>query len=263
MGVPLLSGRDFTDADSASSPDVAVVSETLARRYWPGEDVLGKELTATRPDGASRLTVVGVARDARWVSLAGEPEPYIYVPLAQQYQSQINLLVKTTGATAIPQVRALVREMNPHLPLTTAMPLADVTAIGLVPQRIAAAVAGSLGLVGLLLAAIGIHGVTSYAVGRRTREIGLRIALGADPSAVLLLILRQSLGLVVAGVVLGLLLSAAASQALRSLLFGVGALDPIVFAGAGLLFVVVAGAATLIPARAASRVDPLTALKNE
>jgi ABC-type antimicrobial peptide transport system permease subunit len=138
-----------------------------------------------------------------------------------------------------------------------------VTAIGLVPQRIAAAVAGSLGVVGLLLSAIGIYGVTAYAVSRRTREIGIRMALGADRARVLRLVLRQGLVLAAIGVALGIAIAAAGSRLLESLLFGVRGLDPITFAGACLLFGVVTLAATYIPARRATRVDPMIALRNE
>ena len=262
MRVPLLRGRDFTDADGPGAPQVAIVSEALARRYWPDRDPLGEVLNVTRPDGSSQVTVVGIAGDARWVSLAGEPEPYIYVPFAQQYMSRVHVLVRTTGVSAIPAMRTLVREMNPALPLTETIPMSAVTAVGLVPQRIAAALAGSLGIVGLALAGIGIYGVTSYAVGRRKREIGVRMALGADRGTVVRLILRQSLTTVLTGVGLGVVLAALASQLLRSLLLGVGTLDLVTFAGACLLFTGVAAVATLIPALAASRVNPLVALKN-
>jgi ABC-type antimicrobial peptide transport system permease subunit len=143
------------------------------------------------------------------------------------------------------------------------MPMSDVTAIGLVPQRMGAAVAGTLGLVGLLLAAIGIYGVTSYAVSRRTKEIGVRMALGADRGAVLSLVLRQGLVLTVCGVGIGLACSAAAAQLLRSLLFGINTLDPLTFGGAAGVFAVVAAVASYLPARRATRVDPMVALRAE
>jgi putative ABC transport system permease protein len=141
------------------------------------------------------------------------------------------------------------------------MPLSEVTAIGLIPQRIAASVAGTLGVVGLLLAAIGIYGVTSYAVSRRTREIGIRMALGADRRMVLGLVLRQALTLTAIGLAIGLACSAAASQLLGSLLFGVSTLDPVTFAGAALLFSLIALAASYVPARRATQVDPMVALR--
>jgi ABC-type antimicrobial peptide transport system permease subunit len=206
--------------------------------------------------------VVGVADDAQFVSL-GEKTPYIYAPLSQQYQSRISLLVKTAGISSVPAVRALLKEMNPLLPIVDAMPLSDLTSIGLVPQRIAASVAGTLGLVGLLLAAVGIYGVTSYAATRRTREIGIRVALGADRSAVLALVVGQGLRLTLAGVGVGCMAAALGAQVVRSLLLGVSALDPIAFAGAATLFVAVAALASYLPARRAARVDPMIALRAE
>jgi len=265
LGVHLIRGRDFSDADSASAPKVAIVNESLARRLYGTEEAVGRTFEVGTPERAKPdvYTVVGIAADTHVVDLTGPIDPYVYVPLAQLYHSSVSLLVKTTGASAIPQIRALVRQMNPGLPVTNAMPLSDVTAIGLVPQRLAGTLAGALGLVGLLLAAIGIYGVTSYAVSRRTREIGVRIALGADRTAVLRMVLRQGLVLVGIGVTIGLALGAFATQVLRSLLLGVSALDPLTFAGAALLFTGVAAAASYVPARRAARVDPMIALRAE
>jgi putative ABC transport system permease protein len=209
------------------------------------------------------LTVVGVAPDTQVITLGGTVEPYVYVPMAQQYVSRASLLVKSTGGGTIGKVRALLRELNPNLPVTTAMPLAQVTALTLIPQRIAGAVAASLGVVVLLLAAIGLYGVTSYSVGRRTREIGIRMALGADRATVLRLVIRQGLVLTAIGVALGLAAGAAGAQVLRSLLFGISALDPLAFGGAALLFGLVSLAASYFPARRATRVDPMVALRTE
>ena len=263
MGVTLLRGRDFTDADTAGAPRVGIVNQALARRLFGNDDPLGRQLEVVTPmsRNAERITIVGVAADARFVSLGEAASPYFYAPLSQQYMSRVALLVKHGGRSAIPQVRAMLREMNPNLPVTTAMGLDQVTALGLIPQRIAASVAGALGSVGLLLAAIGIYGVTSYSVSRRTREIGIRIALGADRSNVLKLVLRQGLLLAVIGVAIGLACAAAASQLLRSLLYGVSALDPLTFAGTTVLFILIALAATYLPARRATRIDPMVALR--
>jgi putative ABC transport system permease protein len=185
------------------------------------------------------------------------------VPLAQRYLPRVSLLVKSAAGTTIPAVRALVRELNPNLPVTNAMPLEQITAILLIPQRIAGALAASLGVFVLLLATIGIYGVTSYSVTRRTREIGVRMALGADRSAVLRLVLRQGIVLTAAGVALGVAAAAAGAQLIRSLLFGVSALDPIAFGAAALLFAIVSLAASYVPARRAMKVDPMVALRAE
>jgi ABC-type antimicrobial peptide transport system permease subunit len=210
------------------------------------------------------VTIVGIAADARVISLNGAVEPYVYVPLSQQYQSRVSLLVKTAGAaSAIPQVRALIRDMNPNMPVSEALTLESVTAIGVIPQRIAASVAGTLGIVSLILTAIGIYGVTAYAVSRRTKEIGIRMALGADTSRVLRLVLRQGLVLAGIGVAIGVIVAGAGSTLLESLLFGVPGLDPLAFGGTCLLFAIVTLAATYVPARRATKVDPMIALRSE
>lgn len=263
LGQHLVRGRDFTEQDTPAAPRVAIVNETFARTVWPGLDPLGQQFMLEQGDGTVPVSIVGVAADARLMSIAEPAEPYIYLPLAQRYHGRVHVLVKTSGAAAIPQVRALVRDMNPTLPVTEALALADITAIGLVPQRIAAAVAGSLGLVGLLLAALGIFGVTANAVTRRTREIGIRIALGADHGDVMRLILMQGARLAAVGVALGLCVGAVSARLIQGLLYGVGSFDPVTFGGACLLFAVVSMLATYIPARRALSVDPMVALRNE
>ena len=265
LSMPLVKGRDFTAADSASAPPVAIVNDAFVRRYLPGRDPIGTQMQTT--DGADEKprtrTIVGVTADARLMSLGEAAEPYIYVPRAQRSMERLALIVKSSGASAIPEVRRLIRTMNPNLPVTEAMPLSEVTALGVIPQRIAAAVAGTLGIVGLLLAAIGIYGVTSYAVSRRSREIGIRVALGADQRSVLRLMLRQGAVLAASGVAIGVVLAAAGTQLIKSLLYGVAGLDPLTFGAACLLFTIVALAATYIPARRALSVDPMVALRNE
>lgn len=265
LRLPVVRGRDFTEADTATSLPVAIVNEAAAARFWPGQDPLGKQAGRPQnPGGPSvTLTIVGVAKDARLMSLGEAAEPYIYVPASQHYSTDLALLLRTTdGHSTIPQVRDILRGLNPNLPITEAMPLSQVTAIGLVPQRMAAAVAGSLGIVGLLLASIGIYGVTSYAISRRTREIGIRVALGADRGRVLRLVLRQGLVLGAIGVMLGVALAAVAAQLLKSLLFGIPPIDPITFGGACVLFAAVTVVATYIPARRATTVSPMVALRD-
>jgi predicted permease len=264
LRLPLRRGRDFTDADLSGSPAVAIVNEAFAALCWPGQDPLGRRIEQERPGGSQVLTIVGVTANAKVNSLNGEPGPFIYVPLAQQFMGRINLVVRSAdGRTMVPQVRALIRQMDPHLPVTEALALEQITALGVIPQRIAAAVAASLGVVGLLLAIVGIYGVTSYAVSRRTREIGIRMALGADAVDVVRLVLRQGAVLASTGVAIGFVMAAAGSHLLRSLLFGISALDPVTFAGAGILFGVVTLVASYLPARRATKVEPVAALRTE
>ena len=264
LKLSLLRGRDFTTGDTPVSLPVAIVNEAFTRMIWPDEDALGKQIVVEGDDGPQPVTIVGIAADARLIWLTGTVAPYIYVPFAQRYSDRVALLVRTAdGRGAIPEVRQLLHSMNPNLPITEAMPLSDITAIGLIPQRIAASVAGSLGFVGLLLAAIGIYGVTAYAVSRRTREIGIRIALGADSRAVMRLVLRQGLVLAGIGVTIGIAIAAVGSKLLESLLFGVRGLDPVTFGGACALFALVTLIATYVPARRAVSVDPMIALRAE
>jgi predicted permease len=264
LKLPLTRGRDFTDADTRTSLPVAIVNEALAAQYWPGADPLGKQMIVQGDGEARSLSVVGVASDARLIWLTGVVEPYVYVPFAQRFLPRVALLARTDDdRSVVPEIRALLRSLNPNLPLIQSMRLSDVTAIGLIPQRIAASVAGTMGIIGLLLAAIGIYGVTSYAVSRRTREIGIRIALGADHGSVIRLVLRQGLMLAAIGVAIGVVIAAVGSKFLESLLFGVRGLDPVTFAGACLLFAVVTLVASYVPARRATTVDPMVALRNE
>jgi putative ABC transport system permease protein len=270
LKLPLIRGRDFTDADTASSMWVAIINEAAAAQYWPGEDPIGKQVLvyddvpSAAPERLRPVTIVGVTANAKLIWLTGSVDPYIYVPFSQRYLPRISLLVKrTSDRSAIPDVRALVRSMNPNLPITESMTLSEVTAIGVVPQRIAATVAGSLGIVGLLLCAVGIYGVTSYSVAQRTREIGIRVALGADRGSVLRLILRQGLILAGIGTAIGVVIAGLGSTLLESLLYGIRGLDPITFAGTCLLFAIVTLIASYIPARRATTVDPMVALRNE
>jgi putative ABC transport system permease protein len=265
LKLPLLRGRDFTDADTATSPWVAIVNEALAAQIWPGDDPLGKQILVRDDDNKDRpVTIVGVAGNARLIWLTGNVDPYIYVPFGQRYLERVSLLVRTTDdRSAIADIRALLRTANPSLPITEGMRLAEITAIGLVPQRMAASVAGTLGIVGLLLCAIGIYGVTSYSVTQRTREIGIRVALGADRRSVLRLVLRQGLFLAAVGTAIGVVIAGIGSTLLERLLFGVRGLDPLTFGAACALFAVVTLAASYIPARRATRVDPMVALRNE
>jgi predicted permease len=272
LRIPIASGRDFTPADRAGAPLVAIVGEGTARRFWPGEDPIGKQIVqqefgARGPDpaAAKTLLIVGVARDVKASTLIdGLSSSLVYVPLQQQYLSRITILARTTrGQRIADELRTLVVSLNRNLPIVTSQTLENATAIGLVPQQIVVSVAGGLGLIGALLAAIGIYGVAAYAVTRRTREIGIRMALGARRADVVAMVLHQGVWLAVIGSAIGLLLAAGASRALVAFLFGVPPLDPLIFGDAAVLFAVVGLAACYWPARRATRIDPLTALRYE
>ncbi len=274
LRIPVAAGRDFNPADRDGTPPVAIVSETAARQFWPGrpaQDAIGRYLAQPvfgphGPTGETRaLRVVGVAHDVRFSSVIdGVSLSCVYVPLPQEYRPNITIVARTTRGQRIPdELRALVASMNPNLPIITAQTLEDSLALGLTPQRIVASVAGGLGMVGLLLAAIGIYGVTAYVVARRTREIGIRVALGAERAHVIATIVRQGMTLVIAGSALGLTFAAAAGSILTSHLFGLPPIDPLTFSGVAALFVLIGLAACYAPARRATQVDAMEALRQE
>jgi ABC-type antimicrobial peptide transport system permease subunit len=233
----------------------------MARRLWPNQDAIGKVLTQdrTRP-----LTVIGVARDAKYRSLGDEARMFLYVPLQQQYIPRVTIVARSAnGQRHAAEIRALVASMNANLPIVTAQTLDEFTKFGLVPQRVAASMSGGLGIVGLLLAGMGIYGVTAYMVTSRTREIGIRVALGADRRDVLGMVLRRGMLLVGIGVAAGTLLAAAASRVLGSLLFGLPPTDPVTFSAAIALFCAIGLAACYVPARRATEIEPTLALRSE
>ena len=264
MRMPIERGRAFTGADAPDAPKVAVVNESFARRYWPGGDALGRTIVL---DDAT-YTVVGVARDARMRSLADPPVPFLFVSAEQRLNLAPTLLVRADaypgGSSALAAaVRREARALEPRIPLPAVQRMKDVVSIGLLPQRAAAAVTGSLGVVGLLLAALGLYGVVAYSVAQRTREIGVRIALGAAPRDVVRMVVGQSARLAGAGVAVGIALAIAASRALVPLLYGVSALDPITLGGVPLVLTAVAVAASWVPARRAAAVEASVTLRAE
>jgi ABC-type antimicrobial peptide transport system permease subunit len=215
-------------------------------------------------DGDRVMTIVGVARNAKYRSLGEPRRNFIYVPLGQRYLGRTNLLVKASGATAVDgPVRRIVADVDAALPILRQQTMEEQAATSLFPQRVALYVSGGLGLVALLLALLGIYGVTAFSVAQRTREIGVRVALGAQRSHVLALILRQGLVLAGVGVAVGSLAALGATRLIGSLLYGVAPTDVVAFGTAAALLAFAALAASWIPARRAARVDPIVALRSE
>ena len=271
LRTPIVAGRDFTADDRDGTPPVAIVSESAARQFWPGQGAVGKTLLQPTwgPQGPTSpmrtLLVVGVARDIQSSSVIdGLARAWVYAPFQQQYLSSMTIVARTTrGQRIADELRALLASMNPNLPVITAQTLDDSVALGMAPQRAAASVAGSLGLVGVMLTGIGIYGVLAYAVTRRTREIGIRLALGARRADVIRMVLREGLSLTAIGSAIGVILAAAMSRVLAGFLFGIPPLDPMTFAGTTVLFTVIGVAACCVPVLRATRIDPTQALRYE
>ena len=265
-GTAMTRGRRFDSRDDERSRAVAIVNETMARTLWPGQDPLGRRFRFGR--GATWVDVVGVAADGKYVMLAEQPRPYFYVPFAQRYTSPIAIMIRSASdpsALAAP-VQRLLNEMDPDLPVfnvrTMDAHLRD-SVFALMPMRAGATMAGVQGLIALLLAITGLYAVVAYAVARRTREIGVRMALGAEGGDVLRLVVREGMWLSVIGIAIGLLIASGAGVVLSSALYGVRAVDIPVFGGATLLLLGVSALACYLPARRATRVDPLIALRHE
>jgi predicted permease len=265
MRLPLVRGRDFTEDDTASARPVAIINEHAARQIWPGQDPVGKTFRTgnpREPAGMRTVEIVGVARDQKYRSLGDPPRNFVFVPLRQQYIANLGLMVRTSNpAVALPAIRSALRDMNPRLPVLNVLSMREYAALSMFPQKIASWVSGSLGLAGLLLVGLGVYGVTAFSVAQRTREIGVRMALGAERSDVLRMVFGQGLRLAGWGVGLGLVVAGAAAQLLSALLYGISALDPLAFGAAALTVIGVAASAILTPARRATRVDPIVALR--
>ncbi|MEP7382072.1 MAG: ABC transporter permease [Gemmatimonadota bacterium] len=261
LRIPLVSGRVFLTSDDEQAPRVAVINETFARRYFPAGDALG----ATIREDSTPITIVGIVRDSKFAKLDEEAAPFLYQPAAQIWSGATNLLVHTLG-TPEAVTAALLREvssLDPSLPSPRVTTLRQSTAVVLLPQRIAAAVTGALGLTGLLLAAVGLYGILSFSTAQRTREMGVRLALGASRTGIVQLVLGEGLRLVVVGITVGLVLAGMATRALRPFLFGISPLDPLAFASVGAVLLGVSLLAIWLPARRASGVDPMRSMRAE
>ena len=266
LRIPLRAGREFTAVDGTSAPNVAVIGERLARRFWPDGDGIGKRVTIGHENGFGPwMTVVGVAADVVESSLDREPRFAIYVPFAQDPMSGMHLAVRSHSDPSI-LVRAVVsevRRLDRELPVFQVETMRQLASDEVTGLRYIAILMTIFGAIALVLALVGFYGVMSYAVSERTQEIGVRIALGARRSDVLALVFRRALGITLAGVAAGIAAAFALARVLAGLVFGVSATDAATFTGVALLLAAVALAASYIPARRATRVDPTTALRYE
>ena len=264
LRIAMVEGRDFTFVDGDAAPGVAIVNETLARRFWPGRSPVGQRLRPIESGGnADSLEVVGVVRDSKYLTIGEAERPFLFRPLAQAYTPRLNVLLRMRGepGAGLSTLKQEVRALDPGLAVFGVASLADATAISLLPARIAGNLLGALGLVALALAALGIYGVLSFLVRARTREIGVRVALGATPMAVTMLVVRQAMTWTVTGAAIGTALALVATRLLAGFLYGINATDPLTFGAVLGLLTVIACLAALIPALRASRIDPLRALR--
>ena len=264
MGIHLLRGRNFTqqDAEKNAAP-VAIIDETMAKQFWPNEDALGRRFRFMIDKAP--IEVIGIARDSKATTLGEVPVPMVYWPLKEITDAGITLFVHTTGAPSVmlSQIRQIIRDVDVHIPITYEKTIRDHMAIALWPSWMGAMLLGSLGLLAFILASMGVYGVMAYSVSQRTRELGIRMALGAQTSQVIQLVLRQGMFLAAIGLVFGLFAAFGSTRLAGSLLYGVNPSDPVIFIGVTSLLAFAAFAACYFPARRALKINPVIALRTE
>jgi predicted permease len=262
LQIPVVAGRDFRDSDDPDAPKVAIINETMAKRFWPGLNPLGRKFRIWRGD----ITVVGVVKTGKYRDLKEPPKGFFYLPYGQGvWDLNLGAVLRTEGnpISMINTLRETVHTIDPGVQVWANIPMTDYIQAAFLGQRIAATLLTGLGIVAVILAALGIYGVMAYVVNQRTREIGIRMALGAQVRDVLHLVVRQGMKLGLVGVGLGLLGAFALTRLMSSFLYGVSPFDPVTFLATSLLLALVTLLATLIPARRAAKVDPQVALRYE
>jgi predicted permease len=261
MGIPLRAGRDFRAQDDSAQPGAVVVNEQFVHRFWPSQDPLGKTVHVHGRD----FTVVGVVPTGKYQRLGEEPTAFMYFSEAQQWNYGMTVAIRTRGAptAVVPALRTAVAALDPDLPLGNVRTMESHLGIALLPARLTGWVLGIFGLLGLLLASVGIYGVMAYSVSQRTREIGIRMAIGAAGGEVTRLLMRQGMALVLLGTGVGLAGAAAATLAIRGQLYGGSGFDPVTFVAVPAVLLTVALAAIWIPAKRAAALDPVLALRQE
>jgi len=262
MGIPLVQGREFTEADTSKAPNVVIINETMARTFWPNESPIGKRISDNGQPGPYRV-VVGVARESKYLTLGEAPRPYYYIPLQQDFFPSARLHVRTVGdpQSMVNTVRAIVRGADATVPISNVQTGGEHLGLALLVPRIGAMLLGPAGLVALVLGIIGLYGVMSYSVARRTKEIGIRMALGAQEVDVLRMVMKEGMGLVGIGLLLGLTVAFVITRVLTSFLYGISATDPLTFVAVSLILIAVALVSIFIPARKALKVQPNIALR--
>jgi predicted permease len=264
LGVELLQGRDLVEQNVEKPQREAVINETFAHRFWPGQSAVGKRFSFESAAGPW-VEVVGVMRDGKYFSLGEDPASFVYVSLHPESGSYLTLVVRTASdpQSAIAGLRGEFQRLDANLPVYGVKTLTEHMALPLFPARVAAMLLGSFGMLALILAAIGIFGVMSYTVSQRTREIGIRMALGANAAEILKLVVGQGLRLILLGMGIGLVAAFAGTRLMSALLYGVSATDSVTFVVIALLLITVALLACFLPGRRATKVDPMVALRCE
>jgi len=266
MRIPFLAGRDFTDADSKDAPLVAIVNRTMAEQFWPKGDLIGKRFARSGSE-QKPMTVVGVVETVKYKGIVEAPPPFFYVPVEQAYVPLRTIHVRTSVAptSLAAPLEALVRELGPGVPVSKVQTMSEAlnNANGFFLYRFGAQLTGTLGMLGLILAVVGVYSVVSYAAAQRTQEIGIRMALGAEPRDILRLVLGQGLGVIAIGIALGLVTAFAVTRVFKEMLVGVTATDPLTYAIVAALLLAIGLAACWIPARRTTRISPLAALRHE
>jgi putative ABC transport system permease protein len=265
LGVPLLQGRLFDQRDRGNAPLVVLVNQTMARRLWPAETPLGRSISFTAAGQDITAEIIGVVGAVRPTGFDSEPRPEFYVHYPQSPASLVTVFVRTAGdpAPLLPAVKAKIREGNRNQAFLSVHTVAQLVDKTTAQRRFNLLWLGAFAAMALILATVGLYGLISFSTAQRTKEIGVRMALGAQQADVLKLVMREGIGLALIGVTLGLVAVAAAGRVMQSLLFGVSSTDPLTFACAAVLLTLVALLASYIPARRATRVDPLVALRYE
>jgi putative ABC transport system permease protein len=266
MRIPLLRGRTIEDSDTEISQRVAVINEAMARLFWPNQEVLDRQFTL-KSHPKEKIRVVGVVKDIHFEDFDGPIGAFFYTAMAQEYSPLQTLHVRTLASpeSMIPVVQQEIDKFAPGLPMFDVETMAQAlnTLNGLLLFQLGAGIAAALGILGLVLAIVGVYGIVSYVTSQRTHEIGIRLALGAEPRQILTMVLRQGLLIIVVGMAIGLISAAAAGRLAADFLVGVSPTDPLIFSGVSVFLVCIALLACYIPARRATKVDPMVALRYE